>query len=391
MIPTAKLAAVREQFPVTTRQLYLDSAHQTPLALSVREALEAFLSEGFEMAGPKPVWLRRVEETRESVATFFNAAPTEIAFTKNTSEGLNIAANAVPLRAGDNVVLIEGDHPNNAYAWLNLKRNGIEVRFAPLPDDEIATAKTFEPYIDARTKVVSLSHVTFHAGQVHDLMSIGRLCKARGIYLIVDAMQSVGVIPLDVKALNISVLAAGTHKGLLVPQGLGVLYIADGLDELQPAYLAMSSMANPPADYVARPDDMALRKDARRFEFGNVNLPDLHALSAAICLIQSVGVAAIQKHVLALGDLLLERLDALGVSVVGPRARGKRNHIYVLKLPVDKWTDYFARNNVRVSPERGGIRVSLAMFNTVGDIERLIEMLRIGLTRGTLAATEQIE
>ncbi|WP_044044128.1 aminotransferase class V-fold PLP-dependent enzyme [Caballeronia insecticola] len=391
MIPTEKLSAVREQFPVTRRQLYLDSAHQTPLAMSVRDALASFLTEGFETAGPKPVWLRRVEETRVSVARFFNAAPSEIAFTKNTSEGLNIAANAVPLEAGDNVVLIEGDHPNNAYAWLNLKRNGVEVRFAPLPDDEIATATTFEPYIDARTKVVSLSHVTFHAGQVHDLMGIGKLCKERGIYLVVDAMQSVGVIPLDVKALNISVLAAGTHKGLLVPQGLGVLYIADGLDELQPAYLAMSSMANPPADYVARPDDMAVRKDALRFEFGNVNLPDVHALSAAIDLIQSVGVAAIQKHVLALGDLLLEGLDALGVSVVGPRERGWRNHIYVLQLPVETWADYFARNDVRVSPERGGIRVSLAMFNTVDDIERLIGVIRAGLKTNAFAAIAHID
>src|SRR5215469_16163594 len=260
MIPTEQLAKVREQFPVTKRMLYLDSAHQTPLSLSVRDALSAFLTEGYETAGPKPVWLRRVEQTRANVAKFFNASPSEIAFTKNTSEGLNIAANAVPLHAGDNVVLIEGDHPNNAYAWLNLKRKGVEVRFAPLKDNEIATAKTFEPYIDERTKVVTLSHVTFHAGQVHDLASIGKLCKERGIYLVVDAMQSVGVIPLDVKALNISVLAAGTHKGLLVPQGLGVLYVANGLDELQPAYLAMSSMANPPSDYIAQPDDLAVRK-----------------------------------------------------------------------------------------------------------------------------------
>src|SRR5262245_37814545 len=226
MISTEKLAAVRDQFPVTKRQLYLDSAHQTPLSLSVREALSSFLNEGYEMAGPKPVWVRRAEETRANVARFFNASPSEIAFTKNTSEGLNIAANAVPLKAGDNVVLIEGDHPNNAYAWLNLRRKGVEVRFAKLQGEGVvADAKTFLPLVDARTRVISLSHISFHAGQRHDLASIGRLCKERGIYLIVDAMQSVGVVPIDVGALNISVLAAGTHKGLLVPQGLGILYV----------------------------------------------------------------------------------------------------------------------------------------------------------------------
>ncbi|BCQ29042.1 aminotransferase class V-fold PLP-dependent enzyme (plasmid) [Caballeronia sp. NK8] len=378
MISSEKLAYIRDLFPVTKRQLYLDSAHQTPLSLPVRDALISFLTEGYEMAGPKPVWVRRVEDTRATVARFFNASPLEIAFTKNTSEGLNIAANAVPLVAGDHVVLIEGDHPNNAYAWLNLKRKGVEVRFAPLKDNHIATAETFEPHIDERTKVVTLSHVTFHAGQVHDLASIGELCKRRGIHLVVDAMQSVGVIPLDVKALNISVLAAGTHKGLLVPQGLGVLYVAQGLNELRPTYLAMSSMLNPPADYIAQPDDLAVREDALRFEFGNVNLPDLHALDAAIKLIESVGVAKIHLHVTELGDLLLSKLDALGIAVVGPREHGHRSHIYVLDLPVAQWADYFARNDVRVSPERGGIRISLAMFNNADDIERLVAVIRTG-------------
>ena len=391
MNATEKFAAVRAQFPVTKRLLYLDSGHQTPLSTNVRAALEEFLSEGHEMGGPKSVWLRRAEQTRERVAKFFNASASEIAFTKNTSEGLNIAANAVPLQAGDNVVLIEGDHPNNAYAWLNLKRKGVEVRFAKLKDDEIATAETFKSYIDGRTKVVTLSHVTFHAGQVHDIANIGKLCKERGIYLVVDAMQSVGVLPLDVKALNISVLAAGTHKGLLVPQGLGILYVANGLDELQPAYLAMSSMARPPADYIARPDDLEVRKDAGRFEFGNVNLPDLHALSAAIDLINSVGVPEIQKHVSALGDRLISRLDELGVQLVGPRERGQRSHIYVLALPVDKWADYFARNQVRVSPERGGIRISFAMFNTLEDVDQVAEIIRQGLMEERPAAIAHVD
>lgn len=391
MKATETLSTVRAQFPVMKRVLYLDSAHQTPLATNVRAALEEFLSEGHEMGGPKPLWLRRAEETRESVAKFLNASPKEIAFTKNTSEGLNIAANAVPLKAGDNVVLIEGDHPNNAYAWLNLQRKGIEVRFAKLADTEIATAETFAPYVDDRTKVITLSHVTFHAGQVHDLASVGKLCKERGIYLVVDAMQSVGVVPVDVKALGISVLAAGTHKGLLVPQGLGILYVQDGLDELQPAYLAMSSMARPPADYIARADDLEPRKDAGRFEFGNVNLPDLQALSAAIDLIQGVGVPEIQKHVLELGDRLIRHLDELGVALVGPRERRERSHIYVLALPVDKWSDFFARNQVRVSPERGGIRISFGMFNTLEDIDRLADLIRQGLKEEKPAATAQVD
>jgi selenocysteine lyase/cysteine desulfurase len=385
--------SVRQEFPVTKRMLYLDSAHQTPMANCVRNALAEFLAEGNEMAGPKPVWMRRVERARALVAELLNASPSEIAFTKNTSEGLNIAANAVPLKAGDTVLMLEGDHPNNAYAWLNLKRKGVNVQFIKLANDQVATAGTFAPHIDQTTKVISLSHVTFHAGQRHDIESIGRLCGERGIYLVVDVMQSVGVLPVDVKKLGVSVLAAGCHKGLLVPQGLGLLYVKDSLQELQPAYLAMSSLANPPDDYIARPDDLAPRRDAGRFEFGNYNLPDLHALCSAIDLIQRTGQQQIESHVLALGDQLMAHLDKLGVALVGPRDRAHRAHIYVLALPVGEWLDYFTQNQVRVSPERGGIRISFGIFNTPDDVDQLAALMaaRLGkkdASRTTLAGMD---
>jgi cysteine desulfurase/selenocysteine lyase len=388
------IAAIRNEFPVTKRMLYLDSAHQTPLASSVRAALLDFYNEGHETAGPKPVWLRRAEVTRSRVANLFNAEPSEIAFTKNTSEGLNIAANAAPLKAGDNVLLIEGDHPNNAYAWLNLRRKGVEVRLVKLSSEAaVATAETFAPHVDDRTRVISLSHITFHAGQRHDLVSVGRLCRERGISLVVDTMQSVGVVPIDVKAMNISVLAAGTHKGLLVPQGLGILYVRAGLDDFQPAYIAMSSMANPPADYIARPQDMATRTDAGRFEMGNLNLPDIQALNAAIDLLTKVGVENIEQHTQSLGDHLIEHLDRLKIRLVGPRERKLRApHIYVLDLPTAEWSEYFGQNQVRVSPERDGIRVSFGMFNTIDDVDQLAEVIgRRNAGTASRSAVEQVD
>jgi selenocysteine lyase/cysteine desulfurase len=384
------LSAVRSEFPVTKRMLYLDSAHQTPLAGRVRAALTDFYAEGHETAGPKPVWLRRVEQVRGKIAKLLNATPGEIAFTKNTSEGLNIAANGIPLQAGDNVLLIEGDHPNNAYAWLNLKRKGVEVRFINLTS-EVATAATFAQHIDSRTKVVSLSHVTFHAGHRHDIASIGELCGRHGIYLVVDAMQSIGVIPVDVKGLGISVLASGCHKGLLVPQGLGILYVKSGLDDLDPAYLAMAGLANPPGDYIARPDDLALRRDAGRFELGNFNLPGIHALSASIDLINSVGIEAIEEHVLRLGDRLIEHLDNQGIRLVGPRNRKNRAHIYVLDLPVAEWIDYLTKNQVRVSPERDGIRISFGVFNTLDEVDQFADILHRRSATGREHAVEQID
>ncbi|WP_426407859.1 aminotransferase class V-fold PLP-dependent enzyme [Bradyrhizobium ganzhouense] len=369
------VAAIRRQFPVTERLLYLDSAHQTPLATSVREALLGFYREGLETAGPKPVWLERIEQVRARVAKLLNAAPAEIAFTKNTSEGMNIAANALPLTAGDNVLLVEGDHPNNAYAFLNLRRKGVEVRFVPMTG-ETAHAEMFTPHIDARTRAISLSHVTFHAGHRFDIDGIGALCAQKGLYFVIDAMQSTGVIPLDARASGASLIGSGCHKGLLVPQGLGILYCRQGLDELQPAYLAMSSLAHPPGDYIARADNMTPKAGAGRFEIGNLNLPDIHALDASLTLIESVGLSAIEAHLYDLGDRLIERIDDLGIRLVGPRNRADRSpHIYVLDLPADECADYLASRQVRVSPERDGIRISFGLFNTAEDVDRFAGIL----------------
>lgn len=368
------LAAGRAEFPAAERMLYLDAAFQTPLATSVRAALQRFYEEGHETAGPKATWLDRVEIVRARVAGLLGAAPQEIAFTKNTSEGLNIAANALPLQPGDNVLMVHGDHPNNAYAFLNLRRKGVEVRFLPLAG-ETADAATFAPHIDARTRALSLSHVTFHAGHRFDVEGIGRLCRDHGLFYVVDAMQSVGVLPVDVKRIGATFLAAGCHKGLLVPQGLGILYADAAVEGLQPAYLAAASLAEVPADLIAQPNRLALRAGAGRFEIGNFNLPDLHALAAALDLIERSGVAAIEAHVLSLGDRLIGHLDRLGVGLVGPRSRAHRAHIYVLALPVEDWMAKFATSNVRVSPERDGIRVSFGLYSTATDVDRLAEVI----------------
>jgi selenocysteine lyase/cysteine desulfurase len=373
--------AVRRAFPVAERMLYLDAAHQTPLATPVRDALLRFYQEGHDYAGPKSLWLSRVEETRHRVASLLNADASEIAFTKNTSEGMNIAANALPLQPGDNVLLVEGDHPNNAYAFLNLRRKGIEIRFVRL-QGETADASTFEGAIDHRTRAISLSHVTFHAGHLFDLADIGRLCRDRGLFFVVDAMQSIGVVPLDARAIGATFIGAGCHKGLLTPQGLGILYCSSEIENFEPAYLAMSSLAHPPADYIARQENMALREDAGRFEIGNFNLSDIHALAASLDLIKGLGVANIEAHLYALGDVLIAACDELRIQLVGPRDRANRSpHIYVLDLPGPGWLEYFTEENVRVSPERDGVRISFGIYSTSADVERFASLITLRLDR----------
>lgn len=369
------VGAVRKEFPAVERITYLDAGFQTPLARPVKAAIDLFLREGLETAGPKSVWLDRVELTREKLARFLGVAADEIAFTKNTSESMNIAANALPLRAGDKVLMIHGDHPNNAYAFLNLRRKGVTVEFVPMT--EIVNADSLRPHIDASTRAISMSQVTFHAGHRFDVESVGALCDEKGLYFVVDVMQAIGVVPIDAKAMRATFIGSGSHKGLLVPQGLGLLYWDKSRIELEPAYLAAASLAEVPADLIARPDQLDLATSARRFELGNFNLPAIHALGASLDMIEALGVQNIQNHCFDLGDHLIAGLDALDVRLVGPRDRQHRApHIYVIALRAAEWLGHFEQNGVRVSPERDGIRVSFGMFNTFADVDRLIDIIK---------------
>jgi selenocysteine lyase/cysteine desulfurase len=172
-------------------------------------------------------------------------------------------------------------------------------------------------------------------------------------------------------------VGSGSHKGLLVPQGLGLLYWNNSLKELEPTYLAAASLAEIPSDLIARPDGLAPSRTARRFELGNFNLPAVHALSASLDMIEQIGVQNIQNHCFDLGDQLIARLDEVKVPLVGPRKRKHRApHSYVVGLPAADWVPYFEENGVRVSPERDGIRVSFGMFNTETDVDRLIDLIR---------------
>jgi len=367
--------AVRKEFPAAERITYLDSGFQTPLARPVKAAIDLFLRESLETAGPKSVWLDRVEATRAKVARLLAVSAEEIAFTKNTSESMNIAANALPLRPGDKVLMIHGDHPNNAYAFLNLQRKGIAVQFMPMT--EVVNADSIRPFIDANTRAISMSEVTFHAGHRFDIESIGALCAEKKLYFIVDVMQAIGVVPIDAKAMGATFIGSGSHKGLLVPQGLGLLYWDKSRTELEPAYLAAASVAEMPADLIARSDKLEPAASARRFELGNFNLPAIHALGASLDMIEAIGVQNIQEHCFELGDHLIAQLDVLDIGLVGPRDRPHRApHIYVLALPAAEWLGYLEENGVRVSPERDGIRVSFGMFNISADVDRLIDVIR---------------
>src|SRR5438445_12876858 len=173
-------------------------------------------------------WVQRIEEVRGLAGRLLDADPVDIAFIKNTSEGIGIVAEGFPWKPGDNVVTAAEEYPANIYPWMNLASRGVEFRTVPSRDRRIRI-DDIGPAIDSRTRLVSLSFVEFASGFRNDLDAVGSLCRERGVYFFVDAIQGLGVYPLDVKATPVDFLAADSHKWLLGPEGIGIFWIRENL------------------------------------------------------------------------------------------------------------------------------------------------------------------
>ena len=367
------LAAYRTEFPVTKDWTYLNHAAVAPLPNRVVETMCAFLHARQMGDMALDDWPPATEETRGLAARLIGAAPEEIAFVGSTSDGLNLAANALPIAAGEKVILCDMEFPANVYPWLNLRRRGVEVRIVP-HDGGGLSPERLAAVLDGRTRVVAVSSVQFLSGYRADLPALARLCHAAGAYLVVDGIQSVGVVPLDVHAAGPDILVTQGAKWLLAPIGLGFLYVRRELiEQLHPLYAYYRSVTAPEPwlEY-----DWTLRRDARRFEVASPNVVGLYGLREALRLLLEVGVERIYPHLLDLGDRLLAGLDALGVSVLTPRERARRAGIVTCRtadVPGDFQRLHEA--HVQVSLREGYLRISPHLYNIPEEIDRLLNVL----------------
>ncbi len=296
-----------------------------------------------------------------------NASPEEIAFIRSTSHGLSLVAAGLDWRPGDNVISYGREFPANLYPWMSLRRRGVEVRFVELRRDRIGT-ESVEELIDGRTRLVSLSWVQFTTGLRIDVGAMGRLCRRRGVLFCVDAIQGLGVIPLDVEKEKIDFLAADAHKWLLGPEGIGMFYCRRELcEELQPALIGWKSVRDP---FAFESPVFELRSDGQRFEEGSQNVMGIFGLGAAIELLTEVGIEKIEQRVQDLGDLIISQADKRGLEVKSPRERRARGGIVTIAGPFDAGVvrDALRERGIMVNARAGGIRMSPHFYNTEEEI-----------------------
>lgn len=360
------------EFPVTQNLIYLNHAAVAPLLKRAAEAMQDLARQACAYGSfHYAEWLAAYDALRQAAARLIGAASAEIAIVKNTSEGVAVVANGLDWRPGDRAVAFREEFPANYFPWLKLERRGVEVRWLSIADPLEA--------IDAAcrgARLLAISHVNYLSGYRVDLEAIGEICRRHGCLFFVDAIQGLGVFPVDVRLANIDALAADGHKWLLGPEGCGILYVRREVqDSIEPVEFGWTNVAHY-ADYASR--DMALRPDAGRYECGTLNTIGCFGLRASIEFLLEVGIGAIQDAVLALTGQIVEGAIEKGYEVLGPTEDARRSGIVsIRKEGVDSRVAVrqLREQGIVASPRQGWVRLSPHFYISPEDIGCTLEAL----------------
>jgi len=370
-------ARTRAFFPVSREVVYLNHAGVAPISTRAAEALARYAAEATQRGALRydAVYDAEVERVRGRAATLVGAQAGEIAFVKNTTEGLGLVAQGLDWRPGDRVLCCDLEYPSNVYPWQALADRGVETVLLPGREGRLPLETVEAALADPEVRLLALSSVEFGSGARNDLAALGALCRERGVYFCVDAIQSLGCLPLDAPALGIDFLSADGHKWLCSVEGCGIFYCAAALqDRLRPRVIGWRNVADN-RDFDTY--QTALQATAVRYEEGTPNTPGIFALGAAIDLVLELGVDAIAARVLALTDRLVEGLRERGATVVSPRGP-EASGIVAFRWsdePPRRTTGRLLSAGVLVAARRGCVRASPHFYNDESEIDALLAAL----------------
>jgi cysteine desulfurase/selenocysteine lyase len=371
-----KFARVRRLFPVTRKYVYLHHAGVSPLSVMVAEAIRKQVAEQVTFGvEAEDLWERRAEIARRQAAKLLHAEPSEIAFVTNTSQGLNLFARGISWKSGDSVVLPRVEFPANVYPWLALEQYGVRMKFVPERDGRILL-EDIERAIDRRTRIVAISFVEFSSGYRNNMEELGRLCKKRGVYLVVDAIQGIGALDLDVKRCHISALSCGGHKWLLAPQGTGIFYcspkVISKVDHPMPGWMSVVGWED---FYEFK---YKLFPDSRRYEAAQKNFLGITGLLEALKMINGLRITDIEKRILSITDHLCDLLWGRGFRIFSPRGEGEKSGIvsfYPGRHKAESLSRKLLKQGFVTSARQGRIRAAPHFYNTHEEMERFVRAL----------------
>lgn len=379
---------LRELFPVAKKTTFLDIAYENGGSTFVAAAAEQFVRHWSDVSptivkmggAGKGEIVGVVAETRQLVADLLGGvSPKNVAFTKNTNEGISIILQGFPFRPGDNVVTDDQEHSSVLLPCLNLQRRGVECRIAVSPDKVSVTPDLLWEHVDDRTRMIVVSHVQSSSGYRIDLEELARRCRENGIYLVVDAIQSLGFCPVDAKAWGVDAIASACYKGLLGIEGIGILYCDDKLlREVWPVFAAANAcitIDRSDSPWKVSCNDPA---DARKLENSTLNFLGIYVLNEGLKRLLGIGIGAVYHHISSLVGILYEGLIDLGFEVATPQNAERRCHSLSIKMSdVHQGYRYFQDQGVFLSLSGGRfVRMSIAPFTTEEDIRTVLAIAR---------------
>src|SRR5258708_4136322 len=377
MLSTVNKSDARGLFPVTRNLVYVNHAAVGALSVRVGEAREHATRDQRDFGALDwRTWYAEYDRFREAAARLIAAQPGEIAILKNTSEGISFVAEGLRWRAGDNVITTDLEFPSNSTPWRRLDKRGVECRTVRSRDGAWSPADV-EALIDDRTRIVSVSSVAFHNGFAADIEAVGTICARRGVLFCVDAIQSLGVLPIDVRKANVAFLAADGHKWLCGPEGAAIFYVAaehrEQLEVLESGWTNFDRKGR----FIDCP--VELLPNARRFEAGSLPTIGIFGTRAAIELLLEIGVESIGAETLRIASLLAEGLDSIGWRVATPRpiASGIVGAVPPGEDPsLLRWHRLLEEKGIVCAPREGMLRFSPHFYNNESDVERIVAGLQ---------------
>ncbi|HDL63801.1 MAG TPA: aminotransferase class V-fold PLP-dependent enzyme [Proteobacteria bacterium] len=361
---------IRSQFPATKKYTYLNAAGGSPISRLTAQEGRRFYDE-ILAAGDVPWegWLERVEEVRGKMADLLNADKSEIAFTSNTSQGMNLVARI--LKGRGDVITMNDEFPSSTIPWLNLK---YKVQFIE-PEKSIYSLKAIEEKINKDTGIIVTSHVQYCTGFKQDLIGLGKLCRRRGLISVVNASQSAGAMPIDLKKADIDFMVFKSLKWIMAGYGAGVLYINKRwFNKINYPMAGWKSVNNPG---LMDNKNLDLKKDASELEVGCIHLPCIFALNGALDFLEKIGKENIRNRIYELGDYLVSELKKSGFEIISPLARKYRSGITVIKIknPLEM-ENILLKNNIIVTARGDGLRVAVHIYNNKKDIDKFVFELK---------------
>lgn len=378
MAQTNGAGAYRDEFPMTSEWAYLNHAAHGPFPSRTVKAVQDYAA---SWASPPDYGDSRNDEiisgAREGIAELAGGSPSMVTFNGSLAEGMNLLANGIDWKEGDNVLIPVEEFPSVVYPFLNLQYRGVTVRFVEKNAEVHTDIGLIEAAMDERTRAVALSHVEFMDGYKNDLKALGSLCQSKGIELFVDATQSLGAQSIDLNGSGVTAVAAHGYKWLLASFGIAVVVFADGaIERIRPTYAGRMSVD---ASWEDSEYKLNFKPTAERYQTGGMNIIGLTALHSSLSLVREVGPEWNARHTAGLIDRLAEGVTDSGyrvVSTLDPQYRSQIVAITSGDLKRDgEIVEELGKRNVSVTLRGRGIRISPYFYNSNEDIDRLLEAL----------------